>query len=210
MSASFSPAPLWPDDLLNAFADPDELRERLDAYLHLLLEWNQRINLISRKETAPEIHFIDSLHFAWALPAGGTVGDIGSGAGFPGLVTALARPDLHVTLVEPNAKKQAFLEAVCQHFGLAGVTRLRARLERGRLVDAATSRARRISWDHAVCKALADPERFIEMANGCASNLWFLASRDQATAAAPDWREHHAWTVAGGRERVLLQLQNGM
>ncbi|PKN44056.1 MAG: hypothetical protein CVU59_12645, partial [Deltaproteobacteria bacterium HGW-Deltaproteobacteria-17] len=123
--------PILPTELANVFPDP-ELEPRLQAYLDLLLDWNTRINLISRKETAPWIHLQDSLYFAAVLPPGGTLVDIGTGAGFPGLITALARPDLKVTLVEPQHKKQLFLEAAASRLGLP-VTRLEARVEQGKI-----------------------------------------------------------------------------
>lgn len=195
----------WQDEL-EKFPDPAGLHGRLETYLGMLLDWNARVNLISRRETDPEIHFVDSLHFASALPPDATVADIGTGAGFPGMVTALARPDVRVTLVEPILKKQAFLQALIAHFHLDTVTLRRARLENGVLRDVQTSRVFHETWGHVVCKALTSPENFRKMAGNCAGTLWFLASADQACEAPPAWREHHRWVVAAGRVRVLLQL----
>ena len=193
---------ILPTELANFFPDP-ELEPRLQIYLDLLLEWNTRINLISRKETAPWIHLQDSLHFAAVLPQGGKLIDIGTGAGFPGLITALARPDLKVTLVEPQHKKQLFLEAAALRLQLT-VTRLEARLEQGKIRATQSPKVHGGKWDHAVCKALADPAEFARMASPLAHTLWFLASGEQARAAAPAWRVASTWTVADGRPRVLL------
>ena len=188
------------------FPDSQGVRLRLNAYLELLLQWNQHINLISRKERAPEIHFIDSLHFATALPPNAIVADIGTGAGFPGMIVALARPDVRVTLVEPTQKKQSFLRTVRDHFQLTTIQLRVARLENGMLRDTRTSRLVREKWEHVVCKALSDPETFRQMVGSCARTLWFLASLEQAQHASSAWKEHHRWTVTGERIRVLLYL----
>ncbi len=63
------------------------------------------------------------------VPLGATVADVGSGAGLPGLVWAIARPDLAVTLIEPLLRRVTFLDEVVESLGLPGVTVLRARAE---------------------------------------------------------------------------------
>lgn len=95
-------------------ASPDA-QVRLEQYHALLLKWQAKINLIS-PSTVPdawERHFADSLQAAALVPAGGqTLYDLGSGGGFPGLVIAIARPDIEAHLVESDAKKCAFLQTV--------------------------------------------------------------------------------------------------
>ena len=59
-----------------------------------------------------ERHLLNSAVLEEAVPRGATVADIGSGAGLPGLVLAIARPDVHVTLVEPLLRRTTFLDAV--------------------------------------------------------------------------------------------------
>ncbi len=194
--------PILPPELTTFFPDP-ALESRLQVYLDLLLDWNTRINLISRKETAPWIHLQDSLHFAAALPADQTVIDIGTGAGFPGLIVALARPDLRLTLVEPQHKKQLFLEAAVKLLHLS-VIRLEARVELGKVRSTQSDKVHGGKWDHAVCKALANTTEFARMAAPLARTLWFLASEDQAVGAAPVWSVARTWTVAEDRSRVLL------
>ena len=63
------------------------------------------------------------------VPHGSTVADVGSGAGLPGLVWAIARPDLEVTLIEPLLRRTVFLEEVVDELALEGVTVLRSRAE---------------------------------------------------------------------------------
>ncbi len=91
------------------------VRDRLDLYHALLIKWQKRINLVApaTMEAAWDRHFIDSLQLLSALGDGvKTVVDFGSGAGFPGLALALARPDVHVHLVESDEKKCEFMRTV--------------------------------------------------------------------------------------------------
>jgi 16S rRNA (guanine(527)-N(7))-methyltransferase RsmG len=90
---------------------PIETRDRLRTYVDLLLRWNARINLIGRA-TEDEVwtrHIDDSLQLAPLLPAGAiALADLGSGAGFPGLVLSIAG-GLPVTLIESDRRKASFL-----------------------------------------------------------------------------------------------------
>ncbi len=93
----------------------------LRAYQALLLKWQEKINLISPSTMADSWirHFEDSVQLLPLIPVGAkTLYDLGSGAGFPGLVLAISRSDLSVTLVESDAKKCAFLQAVSRETGV--------------------------------------------------------------------------------------------
>lgn len=98
--------------------------ERLLEQLRLLERWNQKHNLVGPGDPLLWIdrHTLDSLAAASALPSGAGL-DIGSGAGFPGIPLAVARPDCRFTLIEPRRKRAAFLQAVIAALGLenAGV-----------------------------------------------------------------------------------------
>ena len=88
-----------------------ETRERLDAFAALLLQWNRRINLISRGDEAALWlrHIEDSLQLVPLVPEGiDRAIDLGSGAGFPGLILAIAT-GVTFHLVESDARKAAFL-----------------------------------------------------------------------------------------------------
>ena len=88
-----------------------ETEARFAAYRDLLLRWNARINLISG-QTATEIdqrHIADCAQLLPLLPSDGPIGDIGSGAGLPGLVLAIMQPEREVHLVESDKRKAAFL-----------------------------------------------------------------------------------------------------
>lgn len=86
--------------------------EALWRHYELLRRWNARINLtrVIELEEAARFHYGESLFAASLVPAGAkTVADVGSGAGFPGFVIAVARPELEVTLIESDQRKAAFL-----------------------------------------------------------------------------------------------------
>ena len=101
-----------PDPFANV---PRETVERLRQYEALLVKWQKAINLVG-PATLPDSwsrHFGDSAQLAALIPAGvKTLYDLGSGAGFPGLVLAMLRPELAVTLIESDQKKCAFLSTV--------------------------------------------------------------------------------------------------
>jgi 16S rRNA (guanine527-N7)-methyltransferase len=78
-----------------------------------------------------ERHLLNSAAIASLVPAGARVVDVGSGAGLPGIPLALARPDLTVTLLEPLARRVAFLTECVDRLGLERVTVVRGRAEEG-------------------------------------------------------------------------------
>ena len=101
------------------------------AYLNLLLRWNQKINLtaIRDPEECVTRHFGESLFIARHMVLHGALLDIGSGAGFPGLALKIVFPDIFVTLLEPIAKKRAFLKEAARVCGFAQVEVRAERLE---------------------------------------------------------------------------------
>ena len=99
-------------------------RETFLPYVELLLKWNSKINLIG-PTTESDIwtrHIDDSLQLVALIPeTAKTLVDLGSGAGLPGMVIALARPDLSVALVEQDQRKAAFLTECKTRLGLGNV-----------------------------------------------------------------------------------------
>ncbi|GIU74476.1 MAG: hypothetical protein KatS3mg004_1563 [Bryobacteraceae bacterium] len=86
--------------------------EALWRHYELLARWNARMNLtrVVELEEAIRVHYVESLFVAAQLPLETrSVADLGSGAGFPGFVVAVARPELQVTLIESDQRKAAFL-----------------------------------------------------------------------------------------------------
>jgi 16S rRNA (guanine527-N7)-methyltransferase len=104
-------------------------------YLARLLAMNERMNLTSITDApgAWERHALDALslvpHLA-NVPAGGRLVDVGSGGGIPGIPLAIARPDLHITLIEATQKKARFLSAVSEELHLTNVVTRAERAEK--------------------------------------------------------------------------------
>ena len=134
------------------FEDP--LPEMLETYLRLLQDWNSRMDLTAVEEEAEMLdrHFIDSLTVLRTdrILSGASLIDIGTGAGFPGMVLAMARPDLQVTLMDAQQKRLKFLEAVRVAAGVRNISIMHARAE-----DAARDRKYREQYDIAAARAVA-------------------------------------------------------
>jgi len=102
-----------------------ETLERLQIYVDLVLKWQPAQNLIA-PSTIPDIwtrHVADSLQTRWSYPEARTWVDIGSGGGFPGVVTAILLaddPDGHVHMIESNQRKVAFLRTALRETGSRG------------------------------------------------------------------------------------------
>ncbi len=97
--------------------------DQLDAFAQILVEYNQKVNLtaITDPEGIEDKHFLDSLLFASQPEVAGKMVDVGAGAGFPGIVTKIYKPELELTLMEPTGKRVEFLKYACGQLGLTGV-----------------------------------------------------------------------------------------
>ncbi len=129
-----------------------ELSGRLARYLDLLVRWNARTNLtgVRSEEEIVLRHFGESLQCAYALPPDvRTLLDYGSGAGFPGMVCALIRPEMEVLLAESQGKKASFLREACRQIPA------RAKVHAGRVEALAAERR----FDAVVMRAVDRMER---------------------------------------------------
>jgi 16S rRNA (guanine527-N7)-methyltransferase len=101
--------------------EPEPLAERLLAYLALLLQWNRAYNRTAVRDPAEMIskHLLDSLSIHPYVA--GSLADIGTGPGLPGVPLALAKPGLRVSLVETAGKKARFLREAVRRLGLPQV-----------------------------------------------------------------------------------------
>ena len=102
---------------------PRETQEKLDCFVQLLIKWQARINLISSK-TLTEIwhrHILDSAQLVSYLPKNPSVVlDMGSGAGFPGVILAILTPH-HLHLVESDSRKIAFMRTALRETGTSAI-----------------------------------------------------------------------------------------
>jgi len=123
-----------------------EQRESLANHLRLVEKWNRVHNLTAVRETEQMVvlHVLDSLSVLPHVGDAGTLLDVGTGPGFPGLPVAIARPGLKVTLLDSSRKKCTFLEQVKAELRLANVEIVCERVEQWkppRPFDTVVSRA---------------------------------------------------------------------
>ena len=114
------------------FVFSDEAKKQLIKYFNFLLEWNQKINLISRKSEYEVIKtgLIESFGlFEMLEHNGGEFIDIGSGGGIPGLIVSILLPENKLTLVDTIKKKINFLELAIKELGLENTTVFHGQIE---------------------------------------------------------------------------------
>ena len=106
------------------------IQQKMLAYVALLEKWNQVYNLTAVRNPQQMLyaHLLDSLAVLPYLPAG-TIVDVGSGAGLPGIPIALARPDAPITLLDSNHKKASFLREAVMQLGIENIAVVCRRVE---------------------------------------------------------------------------------
>lgn len=139
---------------------PPEILPRFQQFYDLLLTANQSVNLT--RITAPQDfldrNLLDSLTISPLIPEGSTVADIGSGAGFPSLPLAMARPDLTMIAVESIGKKCNFMRETAAALGLNNLTILNSRSE-----DMARDKQYRERFDVVTARAVAALPTLLEL-----------------------------------------------
>lgn len=127
--------------------------EQFQKYFELLAEWNEKMNLtaITDESGVALKHFADSLSLLnfVDIPQNSSLADVGTGAGFPGVVLKIARPDIKLTLIDSLNKRLVFLNEVCSQLGID------AELIHSRAEDGARDEKLRESFDFAVSRAVA-------------------------------------------------------
>ncbi|NQV83423.1 MAG: 16S rRNA (guanine(527)-N(7))-methyltransferase RsmG [Rhodospirillales bacterium] len=187
MTRSDQAIPLTPEGFQEIYSASDEALENLKAYVALLNKWQQKINLVSNDSLADvwRRHVLDSAQLSFCLePEIKTIADIGSGAGFPGMVLAILGgaegADIH--LIESNERKCAFLKEVSRATG-AGVIIHHNRVEK----------LRDLSVDLVVSRAVAPLEKLLQYANPLLKNggqCLFLKGKkwsEELTEAQKKW-----------------------
>lgn len=114
----------------NIALSPAQL-DQLDRYAEILVSYNEKVNLtaITSPKGIEDRHFTDSLLFAAQPEVQGKMVDVGTGAGFPGIVAKIYKPELQMTLMEPTGKRVDFLKYACAELGLTGVEFAKERAE---------------------------------------------------------------------------------
>ena len=135
---------------------PDGALAKMQDYIDLLLRWNKRFNLTAIRDR-PRIvveHLLDALSVVHALH-GKRIIDVGTGAGLPGLILAISRPDCAFTLLDSNGKKTRFIREVVRALEIGNVEIVEQRCEDYRPGA---------GFDTVVCRAFAPLPRLISVA----------------------------------------------
>ena len=170
----------------------------LSIYLAELDGWRRRLNLTGNLSAGDLVeHTLESLLACDLIAHGARVVDAGSGAGFPALPIAIARPDLEVTLVEPRGKKCAFLRHVVRTLRLPRTSVLEGRIEEvgGQTFDVVTTRA------------LGDIAGWLGdgrlLASGGTALAWTTAREALASSLAGTFEAAGSIPVPGGERREI-------
>lgn len=200
VSRETPPAPAAPAAARGVFSDRLPLAER---YAAILAHDAVIRGFIGPRETPRlwERHLINCAVLGEAVPASASVCDIGSGAGLPGLVLALARPDVEVCLVEPLLRRATFLDEAVDRLGLTKVEVVRARAEElhgSREFAVVTSRAvaplgRLLDWSMPLVRQ-----------GGLLVAMKGTSAEEEVAAAGKELRRHGAGEVA------VLRLGTGV
>jgi 16S rRNA (guanine527-N7)-methyltransferase len=162
-------------------------QDKLMDYLALMFKWNAVYNLTSLRDPMQMVthHLLDSLAAVPAFTKAHNVLDVGSGGGLPGIVLAIVRPDMKVSMIDTVHKKTAFLTQVKAELSLTNVTVYTARVEQLQVsdkFDVITSRAFAdlsdfVNWSHHL---LADGGRYIALKG--------VAPKDEQGRLPAEWK----------------------
>ena len=187
--------------------------DQLDAYAEFLVAYNEKVNLtaITDPEGIEDKHFLDSLLFALQPEVAGRMVDVGAGAGFPGIVTKIYKPDLQLTLMEPTGKRVTFLQEACARLGLTGVEFTKERAEE------AARKQWREQFDIASARAVAALPMLAEYClplvkvggvflamKGASGEEELAAARGAIRKLGGQYSETRSFQLPGGDERTLI------
>ena len=133
----------------------DKQADQLMRYKELLVEWNEKMNLTAITEDMEVItkHFLDCLTVQSSIDLAQvkSLVDVGTGAGFPGLVLKIAFPNVHITLIDSLNKRLKFLQNVIDELGLTGIECVHGRAE-----DLGKNKAYREQFEVCASRAVAN------------------------------------------------------
>ena len=193
----------------------DSALDKLLRYCQELQKWSKKINLIARETSTEDIiekHFLDSLLLLPLLHRYDRVNarllDVGSGAGFPGLVVATALPELSVTLLEPRQKRTTFLRHIVRTLALDNVHVREERLEPNQKLPE--------HFTFITSRAVAAPSDFLALLAGTAQPETFVIlmqaedDKQEFLAESPSWKLVEALRFNlpfSGHPRTLTTVQ---
>jgi 16S rRNA (guanine527-N7)-methyltransferase len=162
-------------------------QDKLMNYLALMFKWNAVYSLTSLRDPMQMVthHLLDSLAAVPAFAAAQNVLDVGSGGGLPGIVLAIVRPDMKVSMIDTVHKKTAFLTQVKAELGLANVTVYTARVEQLQVSD---------KFDVITSRAFADLSDFVNWSSHLLADggryiaLKGVAPKDEQERLPAEWK----------------------
>ena len=183
----------------------DRQIEKFLLYYEMLVEWNGFMNLtaITEYDEVMKKHFIDSLSLikAYDLNQEKKVIDIGTGAGFPGLVLKIAFPQLEITLLDSLNKRIQFLDAVIQNLSLTGVETVHGRAE-----DFAKPEKLRECFDLAVSRAVSNLSTLSEYCLPFVKQGGYFISYKSEKISEETEAAKNAITLLGGKIRKQVDF----
>lgn len=189
---------------LSKFRLNDAQMNSLDNYSSLILRWNKRIQMTATRDLDEFIgrHVVDSLELAADLPSGpARMVDVGSGGGLPGIVLAIARPDIEFTLIEPTQKKHAFLSTARRELALGNLRTFAIRDEELR------AREDFEPFDYAVARAVWAVDTWLERGLSLVRPgglIFAMEGRDES--ALPEGAIRRQYQLQGDRQRSIIRL----
>ena len=162
-------------------------QDKLMDYLALMFKWNAVYNLTSLRDPMQMVthHLLDSLAAVPAFAKAHNVLDVGSGGGLPGIVLAIVRPDMKVSMIDTVHKKTAFLTQVKAELSLTNVTVYTARVEQLQVSD---------KFDVITSRAFADLSDFVNWSNHLLADggryiaLKGVAPKDEQERLPAEWK----------------------
>ena len=174
-----------------------------DKYLNQILKWNKTRNLVSRNLKKNDLaeHFLDCAVLQKHLLPGSVI-DLGTGSGFPGMCLGIIDPNRDLTLVDSNRKKTSFLINIKNELGLNSVSIKNARVEE----------IKQINEINIVCRAFKEPAALLKILENKISkeNKIILMVSEKKTPSATDfdivYKESEASKILG-KKRGFLEIQ---
>jgi 16S rRNA (guanine527-N7)-methyltransferase len=187
-----------------AISPSDDQVVKIREYIALLLKWNQSVSLTSIMDPVEIVgrHFGESMYASKLLPVENCrLADVGTGAGFPGLALKIACPSLHITLIESNKKKCAFLSELIRTLGLTDVE---IRPERFEEIRPETVLAKLIT-----CRAVGEFKQLLRWSTNALVRrghllLWVGAEDSTRIARTTNWTWQPAERIPDSQRRFIL------
>ena len=202
---SMTPLEFWTACSSNGIVLDKGQVDTLERYHDELIYWNQRVNMISRKdeENVWDRHILHSLTLLKYinLKEKARVLDVGTGGGLPGIPVKVARPDIKITLVDSIKKKATMAEMFGAHTALKDITVFGTRTE-----DLAAKREYRAAFDVVISRAVARTGVVLSWVTDLVKDdavCAFLKGGDLSEEIAEAQQQHPSWTITEHAIRVF-------